>query len=376
MRRRIAGMLLAVLVATLLMAAGLAWLSAWLATTEPTVPAPSVEAAFLDRTPLAVTISVPGWQLPWPTTAAALLEDASLWRMMHVADWNRVPDDLREQGLDAMLERYQAILVSPAAWDRMTADDWDRIPQPIRMMAFRHMAAYWAGYYDVGGRDGLAPALVSETIQAIVMSESWFEHRTVAVNLNGTRDLGLAGASDFARARLRVLHAAGVVDFGPDDASYFNPWVSTRFAALWFALMLREAGGDLDRAIGAYNRGIALADDEIGLTYRSMVHRRRTVFIRNQHAPVAWDYLWRRARDIERKAWPWMGPSLIDVPASSRHRPRSSARPHCVQPSPPAVRRERCPSTAERRQSTTLAQSRGRQPGSSTARTRRCWPLG
>jgi hypothetical protein len=308
--RRIARVLLGLLLATLFVAAGLAWLSASVATAPPAVPAPSVHAAFVDTAPLTVTISAPpNWQVPWPTTTDALLQDTSLWRMMHVADWNRVPDDLRERGLEAMLTRYQSILVSPPAWDAMTADDWDEVPQPIRMMAYRHMAAYWAGYYDVGGPEGLPPALVADTIQAIIMSESWFEHRTVAVNANGTRDLGLAGASDFARVRLRQLRTADLVDFAPDDASYFNPWVSTRFAALWFKLVLREAGGDLDRAIGAYNRGIALAEDAIGLDYRAMVHRRRTVFMHNQNAPVAWDYIWHRTRDIERQAWPWMGSS-------------------------------------------------------------------
>ena len=304
--RTVAAWLVGLLLAVLVVTAGLSWLDAWRATPLPVVAPTSVKAAFVDSVPITVTISAPAGQLPWPTTTDALLGDATLWRMMHVADWNRVPDDLRARGLDAMLARYQAILVSPSAWDAMTADDWDEIPQPIRMMAFRYMAQYWAGYYDIGAEYGLSPALVADTIQAIVMSESWFEHRTVAVNRNGTRDLGLAGASDFARLRLRVLRAAGMVDFGPDDAAYFDPWVSTRFAALWFQLMLREAGGDVDRAIGAYNRGIALADDDIGLAYREMVLRRRATFMRNQQAPVAWDYLWRRAREIERQAWPWM----------------------------------------------------------------------
>jgi hypothetical protein len=304
--RNVAAGLLGLLLAVVLVAAGLSSLNDWMATPLPAVASVSVRAAFVDSEPLTVTISPPGWQLPWPTTTDALLGDATVWRMMHVADWNRVPRDLRERGLDAMLGRYQAILVRPSAWDAMTADDWDKIPQPIRMMAFRHMAQYWAGYYDIGGPEDVSPALVADTIQAIVMSESWFEHRTVAVNHNGTRDLGLAGASDFARLRLRALHAAGVVDFGPDDAAYFDPWVATRFAAVWFQLMLREAGGDVDRAIGAYNRGIALADDDIGLGYQAMVRRRRTTFIRNQDAPVAWDYLWRRTREIERQAWPWM----------------------------------------------------------------------
>ena len=127
-----------------------------------------------------------------------------------------------------------------------------------------------------------------------------------APNVGGTMAPAFFSASDFARARLRTLHAAGVVDFGPEDADYFDPWVATRFAAVWFQLMLREAGGDIERAIGAYNRGIALADDDIGRDYRTMVLRRRATFIRNQHAPPAWDYVWRRARDVERQAWPWM----------------------------------------------------------------------
>jgi hypothetical protein len=93
------------------------------------------------------------------------------------------------------------------------------------------MAAYWAGYCDLGAARGLPPALVADTLGAIVMSEAWFEHRTVAVTRDGTRDLGLAGASEYAR--------------------------------------------DLDRAIGAYNRGIAGATDEIAVQYRIMVERRR-----------------------------------------------------------------------------------------------------
>ena len=282
------------------------WLETWLATTLPVVRPPSVQDAFLDSSPLQVSISAPPWQLPWLTTADALRGDPSVWRMMHLADWNRVPSGLREAGLNAMLAKYRAILVSPAAWDRMDAHDWDRVPQPIRTVAFRHMTAYWAGYYDVGSAAGLPPGKIADTVAAIVMSESWFDHRTVAVNRDGTRDIGLAGASDFARDRLRALHSAGVVDWGPEDDVYFNPWASTRFAALWLALLLDEADGDLDRAVGAYNRGIARADDEIGLNYRAMVGRRRSVFIRNQGAPAAWDYIWRRARDIERQEWPWM----------------------------------------------------------------------
>lgn len=272
---------------------------------RPAVTRVDLYADIADLTPITITVGGTD-NAPWRTTVDELRRNRSLWRMMHLENWNTVPEPLRDEILDRMLVAYRPLLANPRVWDQMTEAAWDEVPQPVRTVAYRQMVAYWAGFYDVGGHYAIDRRQVRDTLQAIVMTESWFDHRAEHVDRTGNHDIGLAQASDYARGRVRQLAAQGVVDVAFRDEDYWNPWQATRFLAVWMSLLVDETDGDLDRAVRAYNRGIAQADDDRGEAYGAVVQRRRRRFIQNEDAPPAWTWLWRRAREIEAEEWPWL----------------------------------------------------------------------
>jgi hypothetical protein len=287
-------------------AAGHRWLEVRTEMVSPVVAPVDLRALFFDDRPVRFTVTAGYFAIPVVASHDAVRSDRALWRRMEVSDWDQLPAPLRNDGLEALLSTYRHVLASPPVWDRMSPRDWDHVPPPVRALAFRHMVQYWTGYYDVGRKYGLPPALLADTAAAIVMSESWFDHRAEHVNAWGNRDIGLGQASGFARAKLVELHERGASDVVLADEDYYNPWAATRFVAIWLSHVLDEVDGDLPAAVRAYHRGVRNARRGEGQEYLDAVIRRRRVYLQAPRAGGAWGFIWQRDRELTREAWPWL----------------------------------------------------------------------
>jgi hypothetical protein len=266
--------------------------------TMPRVPHQALDARLWDQTPVVVTTTVAWRKMPTQATVDRVQHDPALWRRMHVDDFDQLPTSLRAGALDAMWRRYGHLALAPARWDRMTPRDWDLVPQPLRAMAFIEMVRYWSGHYQTGAAYDLPRGTVTNTMAAILMTESGFLHRALSFNGDGSRDIGLAQASDWTRAALPRLQRAGTIDFAPaDEIGYYDPWQATRVLVVWFGLMLDETGGDLDAAVRAYNRGAPQARAGAGDTYLALVVDRRRRYLRDETGSPTWAFLRAKVRD-------------------------------------------------------------------------------
>lgn len=257
-------------------------------------PIPRFVLPAVDMT-LVQTDEMEDWTpVPLVITAEEVRTDVWLWRRLFFHNWDRFPPILREAGLTAMLSRFRRPLLGPPAWDHMDADDWDLVPQPIRGMAVFGMTDCWQGHYRPGREFGIDARTVRDRLHAIAMAESWFVHRAVQENDDGTRDLGITQASEYARNRIRVLHIRGDSDFGLAEDDYFDPWKATRALVYWFSLMLEETGGDLDAATRAYHVGGDRALAGRGADYLDNITRVEREYVRGPAPSPTWT--WLRAR--------------------------------------------------------------------------------
>jgi len=99
-------------------AAGLVWLRHRLETTPPVVPPPDLMGIFFDTTPVTVVFTFEGQQVLRRTTADDIRSNPTLWRHMHLAEWNTVPEPPRREALDKMLARYRSLLMNPRVGGR------------------------------------------------------------------------------------------------------------------------------------------------------------------------------------------------------------------------------------------------------------------
>ena len=255
----------------------------------PRIPtAPSAYQTLADLQPVDFTMTVNWSKVRVTSTAEQLASNPMFWRNMHFDDWDRVPRETRALALSRMMERYRPAVSGPATWSRLEAADWDMVPQPLRAVLFPRMIEHWANTYGLTHIYYLDPDRVIATLNAVMMAESWFEHRGININQWGNRDLGLGGCSDRCRRILGEMASEGDLDFALTDEDYFNPWHATRALVVWFGLELIRSDGNLALAVRAYHRGFEAASAGEGAEYLANVKRLRLRYFGGQVESDTW----------------------------------------------------------------------------------------
>jgi hypothetical protein len=265
--------------------------------TLPAVPAVSPFGLFYDLRPTEVQVTRNWLKFTVVVPRYQFVTDPTIWRQMHFEDWDLLDADARRLGLAGLLAHHGHLITDATRWQRMSPTDWDEVPQPVRAMAIVGMIEHWVAHDQPGAAYGLDPGLVLRTSKAIAMSESWFDHRAVFTNRDGSQDIGLGGASQYARDTLRRWHARGLVGFTLRDEEYFNPWLASRWLVFWLGLSIGEARGDLDLAVRAYNVGISRAIAGDGEAYLEGVERRRQRYFEGPSHSPTWAALSQYRRD-------------------------------------------------------------------------------
>lgn len=299
----------------------------WVPVVEPLPLLPT----FYDVTPTEVRVTRNWLKFSLVMPRYQFVTDPTIWRQMHFDDWDRLDAASRHQGLTNMLAMHGHLLADPGLWRRMGPHEWDDVPQPVRAMAIVGMIEQWVAVYEVGAVHALDPRLVLRTAKAIAMSESWFDHRALHINPDGSTDIGLGGASVFAREALGRLRERGLADFTLRDDEYYNPWLASRWLAFWLRLSLDEAGGDLALAIRAYNVGIGRATRGQGQEYLAGVERRRRRYFEGPSDSPTWSALSQYRRDQL-----WIPRVIVRAPLEPRAPVAPCVEPTCALPAAPA----------------------------------------
>ncbi|HLC62246.1 MAG TPA: transglycosylase SLT domain-containing protein [Candidatus Nanoarchaeia archaeon] len=247
----------------------------------PRIPPISAYSALIDDKPLEARITANWTKIPLVVTRRDIESDGFFWRNTYFDDWDFLPEELRHSGIEKMIEKYGHLISDNTQWQCMTHNDWDYIPPLIRAMAYMKMVDYWSDYHRIGNKFGFDAKHLADIVKAIVMTESWFEHRGLTVNKDGTRDLGLSGATDSTRKAMRRIYGIGM-----EDDNYFDPFRAAKVAVLWFDRMLLESKGKEELAIRAYYRGISKAMQGEGIDYGKRVYTLKNNYITNTSCPT------------------------------------------------------------------------------------------